>query len=186
MVQGEGEGSDQASQPRLVEPGVQGIFPRPWQRFALPVGEGGVEGASGLEQGGQMTERRGYLVLGQTGEGAAGLDAVIGNDALHLLDAADSHRLTAQARGGSGLRPARIEGGHGEVLLAKEAQILSCPATGLQQMTAAAQQGQEEGMGACHEGGARGGVVRRRGGVWQGCRAHRGGGRYSSRFAPGC
>ena len=78
------------------------------------------------------------------------------------------------------------EGGHGEVLLAKEAQILSCPATGLQQMTAVAQQGQEGGMGACHEGGARGGVVRRRGGVWQGCRAHRGGGRYSSRFAPGC
>ena len=74
-----------------------------------------------------MTERRGYLVFGQTGGGTTGPDAVIGNDALHLLDAADSHRLTAQARGGGGLRPARIEGGHGEALLAKEAQILSCP-----------------------------------------------------------
>ena len=116
-------------------------------------------------------------MLGQTGEGAAGPDAVIGNDALHLLEAADPHRLAAQARGGGGLLPARIEGGHDQVLLPEEVQILPCAAARLQQVAASTEQGEEGGMGAGQEGRARGGVASRGGSVWQRHRAHLGGGR---------
>ena len=60
-VQCEGQGGDEAQQPGLVEPGLERILPRARQGLANPVGEGAVEGAAGLEQGGQVPERRGYL-----------------------------------------------------------------------------------------------------------------------------